>query len=140
MDRLRPLSVWVLVAWTLVLWAGRLNLAWTVTDDSTGRKLLATVPVAIFVLFAVAVGASLLLARKRSDEGGEFAARANVLATALALWTIGYWGIRLPMILIAPHEAAFKAVHVVLAVLSWSAAAWALRTTIGQRHEAMTSR
>jgi heme O synthase-like polyprenyltransferase len=125
----------VLIAWTLVLWAGRLQLAWTAIDDSAGAKVLATVPVVIFVVLAVVAAVALL---RRSDVRScwtpidRSVERARRAVAVLVVWTIGYWLVRLPMILVDGHGAPFKVVHAVLALVSWTIAGWvALRTLRG---------
>lgn len=123
MSRLKPVAPFVLIGWTLVLWAGRLDLAWTITDDSTAAKWLATIPVAVFVLFALVAALTVLRRGGRLPDGTlDRAARRAV--GILAAWTIGYWIVRLPMILTNDHPIPFKLVHTVLAVISWSIAGW----------------
>jgi hypothetical protein len=122
MDRIRPVAVLGLAVWSLVLWTGRLGLAWG-TTGSTGSKVLATVPVAIFVALGVAL-AVVVLSRASAaltDAGRRF-------AVAVAVWTVAYWVVRLPFILTDSHGAGFKGVHAVLAVLSWTVAGLALRS------------
>lgn len=116
------MAVLSLALWSLVLWTGRLGLAWG-TSGSTGSKVLATVPVAIFVALGVAL-AIVVLGRSSpvlTEVGRRF-------AVAVAVWSIGYWVVRLPFILTDGHGAGFKGVHAVLAVLTWTVAGLALRS------------
>jgi hypothetical protein len=122
MDRIRPVAVLGLAAWSLVVWTGRLGLAWG-TSGSTGSKVLATVPVAIFVALGVALAIVVL-----SRASAALTEAGRRFAVAVAVWTVGYWVVRLPFILTDGHGAAFKGVHAVLAVLSWAVAGLALRS------------
>ena len=136
MSRLKPFAPFVLVAWTLVLWTGRLQLAWTVTDDSTTAKMIATVPVVIFVILALVAAIALLRRNECSDEDAPVdrsVIRAWRAVWVLVVWTIGYWFVRLPIILADAHDLPFKAVHAVLAVLSWIAAGWVGSRTLWGR-------
>ena len=128
MSRLRPYPVLALAIWTLVLWVGRLNLAWTATDDSTSSKLWSTVPVVIFVVFAAVVVVALWSRKGLTAENNVLVGAPRLLANGLVLWTVGYWLVRLPMILADDHALPFKVVHAVLAVGSWAFAVWAWRT------------
>ena len=67
MSRLRPYPVFALAAWSLFLWTSRLGLAWK-TAGSTAGKVLATVPVAIFVALGLALLAGARGARHRVDR------------------------------------------------------------------------
>ena len=112
MSGLRPLPVVALAGWTLLTWLTRLPLAWGDPDlDGTGR-VLATVPVAVFVALAVAT-----IAVRWWDPATSSSA-AKGPPTALALWTVAYWAVRLPLILIHDHPAGFKAVHAALALVA----------------------
>lgn len=109
-----------------MVWTGRLSLAWTVTDDTFAQRLVATLPVIIFVALAV-VTAVFLVRDAKSGSREQPTPPAAKAAMTLAVWTIGYWLVRLPMILLASHPGGFIAVHTVLAVVSWTAAAIAAR-------------
>lgn len=121
-DRLRPLAVTVLGALTLVMWTGRLGLAWG-TDGSLASKLWATVPVVVFV----ALGAAALAVVLRSP-GPHLGPRERTIAGVVAWWTIAYWAVRLPVIWFDGRSVGFKGVHTVLAVVSWAAAGWVIRS------------
>lgn len=133
MSRVRPYPVTILIVWTLVVWLGRLPLAWNVAGDSTGRKILATVPVALFVGFALAalVGLWRHGAPNRDDERRARATRdARRAVATLVVWTVFYWLVRLPMISTDAHDLAFKAVHLVLGLVSFALSAWVWRSTL----------
>ncbi len=120
--RLRPWPVTVLVAWTLFCWTTRVPLLWTL-HQSEADKLRETIPVLVFVVMAVVA----LVAVIRSGE--VLAGRARTAALVLAVWSIGYWVLRLPFILSDPspdrlrrraHDAGGRS-RVGLSI-------WALRT------------
>jgi hypothetical protein len=110
----RPRSAVVLVAWTLLTWIGRVPLLWGATDDSAAGKLGSTVPVVVFVALAVVAGVELVTRRARGAT------------LALAIWSVGYWAVRLPLILVHDHPAGFKVVHAVLALVAVGLSAWTL--------------
>ncbi|HVX17714.1 MAG TPA: hypothetical protein VHA73_06755 [Acidimicrobiales bacterium] len=121
-DRLRPLAVTVLGALTLAMWTGRLGLAWG-TGGSSASKLWATVPVVVFVVAGMAA-----LAVVVRTPGPHLAARDRTLARVVAWWTIFYWVVRLPVIWFDGRSVGFKGVHTVLALVSWAAAGWTIRS------------
>lgn len=120
-QRLRPLPVTLLAVWTLLIWTGRLGLAWS-TTGTTASKVVATAPVVVFV--ALGVVAITLVLRNRS---GALSGRDRTVVLAIAAWTIVYWLVRLPFVWFDGRSVGFKAVHTALAVLSWAAAAAAIR-------------
>lgn len=122
MVRLRPYPIAALVAWTLFTWVSRIGLVWSDEGQSTAAKMLAMAPVLVFVVLASAVGA-LMLADRRFSR----------LAWALAGWTIGYWVLRLPWILVHDHPVPFKVVHTLLAVVAVGLAVAALRALSARR-------
>lgn len=117
--------------WTWLLWTGRLGLAWTATDDDVTGRIVATIPVALFVVLATLVAVTVIHSR-RSAQPGDSSPRVDRAAQILAGWTTLYWLVRLPMILLGSHPAGFLVVHTVLALLSWGAAAWVLRCTLAE--------
>src|SRR4051812_44279130 len=102
--RARRWPVYVFVAWTVFVWAGRIR--------NGGSVLLA---VSFLVLAAFA------LWRRRG------------WGTALARWTIAVWAVRTPVILVHDHPAGFKVVHTVLAVVSIALAISAQRDVKRER-------
>ena len=54
--------------------------------------------------------------------------RASLVVRLFAAWTIGVWAIRAVQIASAGHDAAFVAVHTLLAVASTVLAVWAARS------------
>jgi hypothetical protein len=94
-----------LVAWTVLIWATRVRNI--LEDGGSVPELL--VP-ALLVVLAVAA----LVDRSRA-------------LFLLVAATVAVWAVRVPLIVTRDHSAAFVAVHVVLAVVSVSLAALALR-------------
>jgi hypothetical protein len=86
--------------WTLLIWTTRIrNLGagdWSATD--------LVLPIGLTVLAVVA-----LVDRRRG-------------VPALAAATVAVWAIRLPLVLVHDHGAAFKLVHAVLALVSFGLA------------------
>lgn len=111
-------------AWTLFVWATRVGTA--LDERATGR-------VALAVAFTV-VGVALLIVAWRAR--GRVLTAGEVHAVRLAAaFTVGVWVVRAVQIALADHEAAFIAVHVVLAVVSVTMAIATVRaSTISDRH------
>ena len=86
---MRRWPFWLFVGWTVFVWAGRIR--------NGGSLLLA---LSFLVLAGLAIW------------------RRRPFLTVLGVWTIGVWAVRTPYILAHDHPADFKAVHVVLAVVS----------------------
>lgn len=113
----------LLCGWTLLTWTTRIPLAWSDEALDTGEKLLATLPVLAFVVLALAALVALL---RRLP-------RAGVAVAALAGWSLAYWVVRLPFILVNDHPAGFLVVHAALALVAGTLSVLALRTsTIGR--------
>ena len=115
MSGLRPRSAVALVAWTLLTWIGRVPLLWGDDEQSTAAKLGSSVPVVVFV--GLALAAVVVLVRR-----GPW---TNV-AAVLAVWSVGYWAVRYPLILTNDHPAAFMVVHGVLAAVAIGLSVWTL--------------
>lgn len=113
-DRLRPWPAAALVAWTLLTWTGRIGLAWGDDALTTTEKVVATVPIVVFVALAVVAGAALL----RRADAPALTGTARTVVLALAGWSVAYWAVRLPFILANDHPGGFKVVHTVLAVVA----------------------
>ena len=104
----RPRTVLALVVWTFFVWTTRINNI--VLDDALdgGQKLVRVALALSFTLLAVAVVVALVQRRGWL--------RPAVLV--LAVWTVGVWVVRAVSIGLGDHDAAFIAVHLVLAVVS----------------------
>ena len=107
--------LWVFVAWTAVVWIVRIrNLIGDDQVTSSGRIwriLLAIVFLGFAGLSVVALGG-----RWRSVG-------STRLVGVFCIWTVTYWLVRGIGILFTDHEAAFKAVHSILALVSIAIAA-----------------
>jgi hypothetical protein len=114
--RRRPFAV-ALVAWTFFVWTTRIGNIWRDADLDTGEKVGRTALALSFTLLAVAV----VVALWRGSAGARL-----VAVGALAAWSTGVWIVRDVGILAGDHDAAFKVVHTVLAMVSivLSALAW----------------
>jgi hypothetical protein len=128
--RRRPYAL-ALVGWTFFVWTTRIANIWRDEALDTGEKLGRTGLAASFTLLAVAVVVTLW----------RRARRASLLAVgALAGWSVVVWAVRDARILVADHDAGFKVVHTVLAVVSIALAvlAWreAQRATAGPTEDA----
>jgi Na+/melibiose symporter-like transporter len=113
-----------LVTWTFLVWTTRIANVWNDADLDTGERWARTLLALSFTVLAVAVAAT-LWRRARHDV----ASAVRVAVAALAGWTTVVWLVRGTGILAGDHEAGFKAVHTVLAVVSIGLAAWAWRDT-----------
>jgi hypothetical protein len=106
-----------LCAWTGLVWTTRIGNIWNddaLTDgEKWGRTGLA---LSFTVLALVVVGA---LVTRASWRG--------LAVRVLAAWTTAVWVVRAIGIATGDHEAAFIAVHLVLAVISVALAALAVR-------------
>lgn len=107
----------VLAGWTLLTWVTRVPLAWSDPDLEVGDKVTATIPVLVFVVLGVAVAIAVV---RRAPV-------AATLAAGLSLWGIGYWAVRLALIVSRDHPVGFVVVHAVLAVVAAGLGALVLR-------------
>ncbi|HYI60413.1 MAG TPA: hypothetical protein VEW93_01260 [Acidimicrobiales bacterium] len=114
--RTRALAL-ALAGWTLLTWTTRLPLAWGDDALETGEKVLATLPVGAFVALAALAAVAVL---RRWD-------RAGAAVTGLAAWSLGYWLVRLPLIVAHGHRVGFVVVHTALAVVAGALSVLALR-------------
>lgn len=106
-----------LVAWTFLVWTTRINNI--LTDDAldSGEKALRVALALSFTALAALVSWAWT---KRATWLGQ-------AVLALGVWTVGVWVVRAVGIAFADHDAAFIAVHLVLAVVSTVLAALAVR-------------
>lgn len=113
--------VLVLVAWTLFVWVGRVrNIA--ADDDLEGWGRVGRL--ALSVSFVVLGVATLFALVRRSARGRLL----DALVLVLASWTTLVWVVRGAGIVYADHDLAFKAVHIVLAVVSIAVSGWAVQS------------
>jgi len=113
-----------------VVWATRIDNVLG-QDDLTPAGRAARLALALsFTILGVALLVVAWRARGRELSGAE-----RLLIAVTTLWTIGVWVVRGIGIAVGDHEAAFIAVHTVLAVVSIALAAVTLRgTTMPLRH------
>ena len=112
--------VLVLVAWSLLVWATRIdNILADESLDGGGQAWRIALSMS-FVLLAVAAGWRW---RRRGGPAGR-----PLVAEALAVWTIVVWVVRGVGITLGDHDVAFIVVHLVLAVVSIVLAAIVLRS------------
>jgi hypothetical protein len=105
-----------LAGWSLLVWTTRLRNLWSDDGLSAGARWSRT---ALALSFTV-LGLAVLYAVVRDSRWR----RPAVLV--LAGWTAAVWVVRAIGIVAADHDAAFIAVHVVLAVVSIALAALAV--------------
>ncbi len=117
--RSRPATT-SLAAWSLLVWTTRIRNIWGDGSLSTGDKVGSTALALSFTVLAVAALVTIV-------RSGTSRRAATLAADLLAAWTVGVWAVRMPAILLHDHEAAFKVVHLVLAVVSVALAALAAR-------------
>jgi hypothetical protein len=116
----RHRSTVALVVWTFLVWTTRIANIWRDADLDTGERWGRTLLALSFTVLAIAV--VVVLWRRLLQP--------TVLAVgALAAWTIAVWVVRGIGILAADHDAGFKAVHTMLAVVSIVLAVLAWRET-----------
>lgn len=109
----------VFVAWTLLVWATRIDNIWADAALSDAGKWARTALAASFVVAAVVVAAVAVRTWKhrptRIDE---------VVLDVAAAWTVAVWAVRAVQIALGDHSVGFIVVHVLLAVLSIGLAWW----------------
>jgi hypothetical protein len=121
-------SVTLLVVWSWFVWGGRIR---NLGADSSLQGWDRWGPLLLSVSFVVlaAVVLAMLVRRWRHPHGDAEARALTAAVTALSAWTTVVWIVRAADIAFGGgHEAAFVAVHVVLAAVSIGLAVWALTT------------
>ena len=109
--------LWVAVAWTAVVWVGRIRNV-VGDDDLSGGAGAWRIVVAVVFLLLAALLATVALGRWHRRPLG-----STRLVAIFCLWTIVFWVVRGGGLLFADHEAGFKVVHTVLAIVSIGLAA-----------------
>lgn len=116
--------------WTLLVWATRIDNVLAQDDLTSGGR---AARLALALSFTVA-GVAFLAIAGRARGRPLLRAEARIVEVG-CWWTIGVWVVRGIQIAVADHEAAFIAVHTVLAVVSIALAAVTLHsTTMPLRH------
>lgn len=97
---------YLLAGWTVLIWAGRVrNIL-----EADGRLVELFVPVLLVVLGALTF------------------VRPRTIGPLLAMVTVIVWLVRVPLLLVHGHSAAFVGVHLVLAAVSLTLSALTLRS------------
>ena len=120
MSTRRPSATIALVVWTLLVWTTRIGNIWGDGTLSNGEKWGRT---GLALSFTVLAGATAWALWRR-------AAWLRGATLALAGWTVAVWVTRAVGIATGDHEAAFIAVHLVLAAVSITLATMASRATV----------
>lgn len=107
-----------LVAWSLLVWTGRIRNIWADDSLSTAGQVGRTALALSFTVLALAALVTVL------RPGSRLA--STLVVDVLAGWTVAVWAVRVPGILLNDHEVGFVVVHVVLAVVSAALAALAV--------------
>ncbi|NNE73617.1 MAG: hypothetical protein HKN26_08140 [Acidimicrobiales bacterium] len=102
------ISIGLLAVWTFVAWGPRIRNIWDDDALSVGGQLWRTA-IALFFLGAAAV---MVLAWLRRHP------QRNRIATGFAVWTVGYWILRMVIIVTGDHSVGFILVHAALALVS----------------------
>jgi hypothetical protein len=118
MSRRLPATV-ALSLWTLLVWTTRIGNIWGDDELTTGEKWGRTGLALSFTVLALAVGWALV--RRQPWLG--------LAVKVLAGWTTAVWITRSIGIATGDHDAAFIAVHLVLAVVSIALSVLAVRET-----------
>jgi hypothetical protein len=106
-----------LCLWTLLVWTTRIANIWNDAALSDAEKLRSTGLALSFTVLVAVVGHAVYHRTSWRD----------IAVKALAGWTIGVWTTRSVGIATGDHEAAFIAVHLVLAAVSTVLAVLAVR-------------
>jgi hypothetical protein len=106
-----------LAVWSLLIWTTRLRNIWTDDELSTGEQWGRTALALSFTVLALAVGHAVY----------HRATWLQPVVRTLAGWTIVVWVVRSIGIATADHDGAFIVVHLVLAAISVTLAALAVR-------------
>jgi hypothetical protein len=116
----RPVLL-VFAAWTVLIWATRIDNVLGDPDLSTGGQAARLALAVSFVVLGASVGVLAVRNRPLTRPG------RSLVAVAVG-WTIAVWLVRGGQIVVGDHSAAFVAVHLVLATASIGLALAAART------------
>jgi hypothetical protein len=111
-------------AWTLFVWATRIDNIWSDDALTSGGKVARTLLALSFVAVAGAVGAVAARTFRRPPTLVDLR-----LVQVAAAWTIAVWIVRAGGIAVGDHDLPFIVVHVVLGIVSAALAAgsvWAV--------------
>jgi hypothetical protein len=100
--------VWGLVAWTLFVWVSRIRLLFGDPEETTTSRITGGGTALLFAVCAVILALALL------RRPGQVGRSLLVFCSASSI----YWIVRAGLILGRDHDAGFKVVHSVLALVS----------------------
>jgi len=101
------------VLWTMFVWANRIsNTLRSTSESSMAKGVSVTLSV---IMLALAVGVVVVLVGSWSSTVTSGGGKVLVVAAGV---TALVWMVRVPQILFANHDAAFKMVHVMLGLIS----------------------
>lgn len=125
----------MLLAWTLIVWVGRVRNALSDPELTGSERLGPLLLAASFVVPALVLAVVLFVSPRRSSDGGAVL-RYGVLA--LAAWTCGVWLFRIADIALGGDwSIGFVIVHAVLAVVSAVLAVLAARAVLASGRPAV---
>ncbi len=104
--------LWLTVAWTAVVWVGRIRNVVGDDDLGGGAQTWRIVVALVFLVLAGMVATVPLGLWHRRPLG------STRLVAVFCLWTIVFWTVRGGGLLFGEHEIGFKVVHTVLALSS----------------------
>ena len=104
--------LWLAVAWTALVWVGRIRNVVGDDDLTTGARTWRIVVALVFLVLAALVATVPLGLWHRRPLG------STRLVAMFCLWTIVFWTVRGGGMLFGDHEVSFKVVHTVLALAS----------------------
>lgn len=110
-------ATFALIVWTLLVWTTRIGNIWNDKGLTDGEKWGRTGLALTLTVLALAAGHAVY--HRTSWRG--------LVVKAFAGWTIGVWVVRSVGIATGDHEAAFIAVHLVLAAISIALSVLAVR-------------
>lgn len=125
----------MLLAWTLIVWVGRVRNALSDPELTGSERLGPLLLAASFVVPALVLAVVLFVSTRRSSDGGAVL-RYGVLA--LAAWTCGVWLFRIADIALGGDwSIGFVIVHAVLAIVSAVLAVLAARAVLASGRPAV---
>ena len=125
----------MLLAWTLIVWVGRVRNALSDPELTGSERLGPLLLAASFVVPALVLAVVLFVSTRRSSDGGAVL-RSGVLA--LAAWTCGVWLFRIADIALGGDwSIGFVIVHAVLAIVSAVLAVLAARAVLASGRPAV---
>lgn len=104
--------LWLAVAWTAVVWVGRIRNVVGDDDLTTGLRTWRILVALIFLVLAALVATVPLGLWHRRPLG------STRLVAVFCLWTIVFWTVRGGGMVFGDHALGFKVVHTVLALVS----------------------